>query len=129
LKSAGNLTGDVAEHLTAFALGGTLTASNEKGCDVIEPENIRIEVKSCTKKKGRSLTTGAIRDLDAKTFDFMVVVEFDESHNVLSAWKIPHSVVNKFAGKLQVSTNSKKITVKQAVKEAAGVEEITHLYK
>jgi hypothetical protein len=37
--------------------------------------------------------------------------------------------VNKFAGKLQVSTNSKKITVKQAVKEAAGVEEITHLYK
>ncbi len=98
VRTKNNPLGDYTEWLVAKGLGLELATNSSAGYDGIDPEGIKIQVKGrrvTTENKSRQL--GAIRNLEAKDFDQLAAVIFDEKYEILDALLIPHKVVGEYA--------------------------------
>jgi len=102
--------GDVAEHLVAEALGGTVADNNAKGYDVELPDGQLIQVKGITYRGTDNLVTSAIRSLD---FDSVAIVICEPDFSVVEGLLVSKDrvlEVSRFHKKL----NGYQIKVKQA---------------
>ena len=102
--------GDVAEHLVAEALGGTVADNNAKGYDVELPDGQLIQVKGITYRGTDNLVTSAIRSLD---FDSVAIVICEPDFSVVEGLLVSKDrvvEVSRFHKKL----NGYQIKVNQA---------------
>ena len=96
IRSTNNPVSDIAESLCARALGLTLCPKSEMGCDATSADGTRFQIKSLRVTPHNSSTRlGALRDIDAKHFDFLVALYFDESFQLTAAYQIPHATVRR----------------------------------
>ncbi len=127
IRTANNLTGDLAESLFCRAFEWTLEANSRAGFDATDRERNRYQIKGCTEQnKTRQLS--AIRNIEGKDFDVLAGVIFSENYEVLRAALIPHSVVERLA-KRQVHTNSHRFFLKESVWNEKGVKDVTDTLK
>lgn len=98
VRSSNNPVGDIAEAVACEVLNLKRAPKNARGYDAIGEKGTRYEVKSRrhTEENSTSLM-GAIRDLDKKQFDYLVVVIFGENFEVKNICVVPHVVVEKYA--------------------------------
>lgn len=96
IRSTNNPVSDIAESLCARALGLTLSPKSEMGCDATDSDGTRFQIKSRRVTPHNSSTRlGALRDIDAKHFDFLVALYFDESFRLTAAYKMSHATVRR----------------------------------
>ena len=98
LRSDNTPTGDYGEWIAAQALGLVLEANANAGYDAVGPNGARYQIKArrlMTKKTSRQLS--AIRNLDQDPFDYLIIVLFGPSFDVLECWQVPIDVVRKYA--------------------------------
>jgi hypothetical protein len=106
LRSKNNPVGDYAEWLVATAFGWKLQAKSAAGYDAIDSLGVKYEIKARRiTRDNASRQLGAIRNLEARAFDYVIGVLFDHDFNVLGAYRIPHDVVLESA-KYQSHTNA-----------------------
>lgn len=81
-------TGDFAEYLAREALSLTPAPNSTKGYDATDSQGRRYQIK------GRRITPynastqlSALRELESDSFDFLVVILFDSSYRVTSAYQ------------------------------------------
>jgi hypothetical protein len=91
-------TGGYAERLVAQKLGLTLEKSSKKGFDGKDKNGTRFQIKGrriTSRNKSRKL--GVIRNYNQHSFDFLIVVLFDEYYDVIEIWKIPWHTVGRYS--------------------------------
>ncbi len=124
LRSTNNPVADYAEWLVCSALSLELAQKSSR-YDAKDSQGRRYEIK------GRRLTRqnpsrqlSAIRDLDAKHFDFLAGVLFAEDFTVQKACLIPHEVVARFAI-FQEHVRASRLLLRDSLWSEAGVLDIT----
>ncbi|HET7085937.1 MAG TPA: hypothetical protein VFI23_14265 [Rhizomicrobium sp.] len=124
-RSSNNPVGDLAEHLCCRAFDWTLAPNSMRDADATDASKTRYQIKSrrlTTHNASRQL--GAIRDLQAKGFDFLAGVLFDNDFRIQRGALIPHSVVAELARRVD-RTNSWRFILRDAVWSKQGVRDIT----
>lgn len=99
LRSDNSPTGDYAEWIVSKALGLSLEGNSTAGYDAVGPDGTRYQIKArrlMTAKTSRQLS--AIRNLDKDPFDYLVIVLFGPTFDVLECWQVPIEVVREYAG-------------------------------
>lgn len=98
VRTQNNPLGDYTEWLVAKVLGLELQSNSQAGYDALTSDGIRIQIK------GRRVTAtnnsrqlSAIRNYEAKDFDELVAVIFDDDYDVIEALRIPHEVIGDYA--------------------------------
>ena len=102
--------GDVAEHLVAEALGGSVADNNAKGYDVELPDGQLIQVKGITYRGKDNLVTSAIRSLD---FDSVAIVICAPDFSIVEGLLVPKDRVVEVS-RFHKTLNGYQIKVKQA---------------
>lgn len=98
VRTANNPVGAYTEWLVASALGLNLASNSATGFDAVSAEGVRFQIKGRRiSSKNASRQLSAIRNLDAKDFDHLIAVVFDESYEILAAVQVPHAVVGDHA--------------------------------
>lgn len=86
VRGANNPVADYAEGLVAAALGLSLVAKSSTGHDAVDADGRRYEIKGRRPtKENPSAQSRVVRGLDAKHFDFLVGVVFNEDFSVSRA--------------------------------------------
>ena len=98
VRTQNNPIGDYTEWLVAKALGLELETNSKAGYDGTTKNGARIQIKGrrVTPRNG-SRQLSAIRKYDAKDFDLLAAVIYNERFEVLEALLIPHEVVGEYA--------------------------------
>jgi len=98
VRTGNNPIGDYTEWLVSSALNLSLSENSAAGFDALSEKDERFQIK------GRRITSSnpsrqlsAIRNLEAKDFDYLVAVVFDEAYEILDAVQVPHEVVLEHA--------------------------------
>jgi len=127
-RTGNNPLADYTEWLIARRLGWTLADPSVQGYDAIDPAtNERYEIKSrriTPRTTSRQLS--AIRAVEDEHFDFLVAVVYDQSFDIVRAFKIPRDVVQR-VGRRSAHTNSLILYARDSLLTEAGVEDITDL--
>jgi hypothetical protein len=98
VRTKNNPLGDYTEWLVAKGLGLELATNSAAGYDGIDSEGIKIQVKGRRiTPENKSRQFGAIRNLEAKDFDQLAAVIFNENYEIIDALLIPHEVVGEYA--------------------------------
>ncbi len=98
VRSSNNPVADIGEHVACEVMGLKRAPKNARGYDAIGEDGKRYEVKSRRHTlENPTSQMGMIRDLDKNQFDSLIVVLFAEDFSLKEIWKVPHSVVEKFA--------------------------------
>jgi hypothetical protein len=98
LRSDNSPTGDYAEWIVSQALGLKLEGNSTAGYDAVGPDGMRYQIKArrlMTAKTSRQLS--AIRNLDKDPFDYLIIVLFGPTFDVLECWQVPVEVVREHA--------------------------------
>jgi uncharacterized protein DUF6998 len=98
VRTRNNPVGDYTEWLVAKGLGLELAENSSAGFDATDSEGVKIQIKGrriSSENKSRQL--GAIRKLDAKDFDHLAAVIFDNNYQIIDAILIPHKVIYDYA--------------------------------
>lgn len=98
LRSDNTPTGDYAEWVVSEALGMLLEAKSKTGFDATDTNGLRYQIKArrlMTPKTPRHLSV--LRNLDGDPFDFLIIVLFGPTFDVLECWQVPIEVVRKHA--------------------------------
>ena len=98
VRTRNNPVGDYTEWLVSKTLGLELIKSSASGYDATNKVGTRFQIKGrqvMTHKAPRQLS--AIRELDAKNFDYLIAVIFDSEFNVIEAVRVPHKIIGKYA--------------------------------
>jgi len=97
-RTSNNPVADLAELVTARALELTLAESSTTGYDGLDSAGLRYEIKA-RRRTTRSKPThlSALRGLDAKHFDRLVVLLFDEDYRIARAVMIPFAAAQGLA--------------------------------
>ena len=98
VRTRNNPIGDYTEWLVSKTLGLKLIKSSASGYDAINKNGTRFQIKGrqvMTDKANRQLS--AIRELDAKNFDYLIAVIFDAEYNIIEAVKVPNKIIKKYA--------------------------------
>ncbi len=98
IRTKNNPVGDYAEWLVSKALGMTLLSNSSAGADAIDTDGKKVQIKArrvTSDKPSRQLS--ALRNYEAADFDYLIAVIFDETYNILDAYKIPHEVIRDYA--------------------------------
>ncbi|EJM9696711.1 hypothetical protein NPC13_004357, partial [Escherichia coli] len=80
------------------ALGMTLLSNSSAGADAIDTDGKKVQIKArrvTSDNPSRQLS--ALRNYEAVDFDYLIAVIFDETYNILDAYKIPHEVIRDYA--------------------------------
>ena len=125
LRSANNITGDLAEYLFCNAFGWKLCSKSEKGFDATSPDGKKIQIKGRRLNRHRksiSLQLSALRDF--KAFDVLAAILLQEDYRVERAALIPVSVVRD-CSKFHEHTNSYRFLLRDSVWDQPGVTDVT----
>ncbi|WP_340288787.1 hypothetical protein [Sulfitobacter pontiacus] len=125
VRSSNNPAGDYAETLFCRAFGWDMAASSEKGYDALDREGLRYQIKSrrlTASNTSRQLS--ALRNLEAKPFDFLAGVLFSSDYSVFKAAIIPHDLVLKNT-RVSTHTNSRLFHLRDAVWAWQNVRDVT----
>jgi hypothetical protein len=94
VRSSNNPVADYTEFLVVKALSLKQLAGSTKGCDAIDSEGQRYEIKGRRLTRHNSSTQlSVLRGLDLCHFDFLVGVLYHEDFSVARACIVPHSIV------------------------------------
>jgi hypothetical protein len=97
IRTKNNPVGDYAEWLVSNALGMTLLSNSSAGADAIDADpKVQIKARRVT-PDNPSRQLSALRNYEAADFDYLIAVIFDETYNILDAYKIPHEVIRDYA--------------------------------
>jgi len=97
-RTNNNPVADYAEKVVTEYLDLRQASKEAKGYDATDDENVRYQIKGRRiTRHNKSRQAGVIRNLDDKLFDFLIAAVFDESFNLMEMWKIPHSVIKRYA--------------------------------
>jgi len=127
VRTKNNPLGDYTEWLVAKGLGLELANNSAAGYDGVDSEGIKIQVKGrrvTSDNKSRQL--GAIRKLEAKDFDQLAAVIFDENYEIIDALLIPHEVISEYA-KYRKHTNAYVMHLKGPILSDPRVKDIKKL--
>ena len=97
-RTSNNPVADLAERLAARALALTLAQSSTTGYEAVDAAGLRYEIKA-RRRTSRSKPThlSALRSLEAKHFDRLVVLLLDEDYSVVRASMLPFHAVQSVA--------------------------------
>jgi hypothetical protein len=125
IRSSNNPLGDLAEDLFCRAFQWRLAPASEKAADAVCSDGVRYQIKSrrLTALNG-SRQLSAIRNLDARGFDQLAAVLFDDRYVVLKAAIIPWAVVSENS-RFQSHTNSSLFFLRDSVWTLSGVVDVT----
>jgi hypothetical protein len=125
VRSSNNPVADYAEFLVARALRLKLLRSSNTGCDAVDSNGKRYEVKGRrVTKHNPSTQLSVIRQLDSCHFDFLAGVLFDEDFSILRACLVPHEAVRRMAT-YSKHQNGWILHLRSSLWEQDGVREIT----
>ena len=123
-RSSNNPVADYAEYLCVKALALRVADKSTKGFDAMDRDDCRYQVK------GRRLThlndsrqLGALRDLEAKPFDFLIGVLFTENFRVYKACQLPIAKIPR--GQYIARTNSWRIVLHDNLWSLPGAIDLT----
>lgn len=98
VRTNNNPVGDYAEWLVSKALGMTLLNNSAAGADAIDADGLKVQIKARrVTPDNPSRQLSALRNYNVGDFDYLIAVIFDESYNILDAYKIPHAVIGLYA--------------------------------
>ncbi|AGO56789.1 hypothetical protein SOD_c38370 [Serratia plymuthica 4Rx13] len=98
IRTKNNPVGDYAEWLVSKALGMTLLSNSSAGADAIDTDGKKVQIKARrVTPDNPSRQLSALRNYEAADFDYLIAVIFDETYNILDAYKIPHEVIQDYA--------------------------------
>ena len=98
IRTKNNPVGDYAEWLVSKALGMTLLSNSSAGADAIDTDGKKVQIKArrvTSDNPSRQLS--ALRNYEAADFDYLIAVIFDETYNILDAYKIPQELIRDYA--------------------------------
>jgi len=76
----------------------TLLSNSSAGADAIDTDGKKVQIKARrVTPDSPSRQLSALRNYEAADFDYLIAVIFDETYNVLDAYKIPHEVIRDYA--------------------------------
>jgi hypothetical protein len=94
VRTANNPVADYAEYLVAQRLNATLASSSTSGYDAISADGTRYQIKARRLTRERaSRQLSVLRNLDADSFDVLVIVLFGRSFELTGMWAVPIEVV------------------------------------
>ncbi|SRR5258706_6250465 len=121
--------GDYTEHLVAKTLGLTLENNSRAGYDAVDLSGIRYQIKSRKISKSHpTMQLGAIRNLEAHSFDFLIAVLFQADFSIMDVVKIPYEIVGIY-GVYREYTNSHSLHLREEIMKHNHVENITHMFR
>ena len=123
-RSANNPVADYGERLAAEHLGLTLAGKSVRSYDATDADGLRYQIKArriTPENPSRQLSF--LRRLDQREFDFLVVVLFDETLDMLGMWKLPHGIIAKYA-RWDVGTNAHILVASPRVLSDPAVERL-----
>jgi hypothetical protein len=125
IRSANNLTGDLAEYLFCKAFGWTLAGNSHPAADATGTDGLLYQIKARRiTKRNPSRQAGAMRALDKGGFHMLAGVLFDARFSVIRAAIVPHALV--LSNSIYVPhTNSWKFHLRDAVWTWQGVIDAT----
>ena len=98
VRTQNNPLGDYTEWLVAQKMNLALENNSAAGYDAKSEAGVTFQIK------GRRVTPSspsrqlsAIRNYDAKEFDYLVAVIYNEEFNIEAAYLIPHEVIGDYA--------------------------------
>lgn len=97
VRTNNNPLGDYTEWLVAKLMNLTLAENSKAGYDAISDAGVTFQIKGrriTPSNKSRQLS--AIRNYDAKDFDWLIAVIFDQDFNILNAHLVPHDVIGEY---------------------------------
>lgn len=126
VRSSNNPLGDYTEWLVSSRLGLTLEHNSKAGYDGVDSEGVRYQIKGRRiEAESNSIRLSTIRNLDDKTFDFLIAVVFDGEYEVRQAIKIPHAIVASNVY-FQRHVNGHVFYLRPNILEEPDVVDITH---
>lgn len=127
IRSGNNPVADYTEYLVSKALGLELAGKSAHGFDAVDGHGARYQIK------GRRLTPAnpstelsALRNLQARHFDFLVAVMYRADLTVDYAAKVPHAVVLDLA-KFSTHTNAHRFFMRRNLLDDPRIVDITAL--
>jgi hypothetical protein len=125
VRSSNNPVADYTEWLVAKALSLEQLRGSTTGCDALDSEGRRYEIKGRRlTRHNNSTQLSVIRGLDLCHFDFLVGVLYDEHFLVSRACLIPHEVV-KTTATYRKHVNGWILYLRPTVWEELGVLDIS----
>lgn len=129
IRSANNLTGDLAEYLFCAAFDWQQEPNSKRGFDATGQNGLRYEIKGRrVHRRNKSRQLSAIRDLPGKQFDVLACILFDDMYNIARAALIPHSIVSRRSSYIN-HTNSYRFILQDEVWDLDGVEDVTKVLR
>lgn len=125
MRTHNNPVSDYAEWLVVQKLGLSLESSSHAGYDAISSKGEKFQIKSRRSKKSRQLSV--IRNLEAKKFDYLIAVLFEDDFAVREAYKIPHRIIKKYA-QFSPHQNGYILQLRCDILKDASVEDITSVF-
>ncbi len=125
IRTFNNPVADYAEWLVAQKFGLKLAPNSRSGYDATNLANEKFQIKSrrlVPSNKSRQLSV--IRNLDAGEFDYLIAVLFESDFSLKEAYKIPQSVITKYA-KFSKHQNGHILHLRGDILKDPVVEEIT----
>ena len=128
VRTRNNPTGDYAEWLVATKFKLKLEPNSNAGYDAASSrgKKVRFQIKGRRAKKSRQLSV--IRNLEAKKFDYLIAVFFDDDFAVREAYKIPYKIVKKYA-EFNEHQNGHILHLRGDILKDNKVEDITRVLK
>lgn len=97
VRTSNNPIGDYTEWLVSKKMNLTLVANSKAGFDAISEEGVTFQIKARRVTRfNRSRQLSVIRNYDAKEFDWLIAVIFDEDYKILNAYLVPHESIGKY---------------------------------
>ena len=123
VRTGNNPLSDYTEFLVAARYGWTLASPSEQGYDLEDTKSgRRYEIKGRRIIKNGSRQLSAIRGIDARHFDALIAVIFDESFEVVRAMEIPWEIVKEHS-RVAKHTNSITLFARDSLLKIEGVRD------
>jgi hypothetical protein len=128
VRTRNNPVADYAEWMVAQRLDLSLERNSKSGYDAINTSGERFQIKSRRlDPSNNSRQLSVIRNLHAGEFDYLIGILFDRDFTVNKAYKIPHSVIAKYA-RFSKHQNGHIFHLRGDILRDPGVEDITHVF-
>lgn len=125
IRTANNITGDLAEHLFCTAFCWTQAPNSERGFDATDTDGKRYQIKGRrVHRRNPSRQLSALRNIENKQFEFLAGIIFDDNYRVTRAAIIPHSIVVAQSTFVE-HTNSSRFMLNDRVWSEKGVLDVT----
>ena len=122
VKTRNNPVGDYTEWLVSTRLGLQLQQNSKASFDAIDTDGTRYQIKG-RRAIGTRIQFSAIRNLEAKGFDYVIGVAFNDDYSIRLALQLPHRLIPEFA-KYQAHTNAHNLILTDKAAEHPNVTDL-----